>query len=276
MTYSGHGFYIGFRPITPVVKKLLLINIGVFFGQYVLRIIGIEQWFMLSPYYVLRGCIWQPLTYMFMHAGFGHIFFNMLGLFFFGTSLEDSKGSRWFTEFYLMTGVGAGLVIILGDIISPYPMEPFYRTLGASGAIFGVLTAFAFFWPMQPIYVWGIFPVPAIILVLFFAMIEISALGSMSTVSHLGHVGGLTVALIFLLATEKPDWILFIKSKIIRSLRSHSRPDIRIYKADEKSNDQIQNDKKRMDQILEKAAMHGIDSLTKEERDFLNSISKRI
>jgi membrane associated rhomboid family serine protease len=111
------------------------------------------------------GQIWRPVTYMFLHSrvGFGHILFNMLSLWMFGVELERMWGTRFFVKFYFVCGVCAALTTVL---LSFVPFGPFgglwiTNTIGASGAIFGVLLAYAMYFPHRPILVMLLFPVPA-------------------------------------------------------------------------------------------------------------------
>lgn len=283
--YYGGGF--GFF-MTPMVKRLMLITFIAFIFQLLLELaLGPPQtvndpifWFALVPAKVITGFLWQPLTYIFMHGGFGHIFFNMLGLFFFGPSLEDHRGSQWFLRFYLTTGIGAGIVIAIFGLFH----NPYQPTIGASGSIFGVLAAFAFFWPLRPIYIWGILPVPAIILVGLYGFISITSIGDGSGVSHIGHSAGLIIALIYLFITEKTDWMLLLRHKYnnFKRQKARKKANIRVVPPidddddDEDEDDDDHNDKQRMDQLLEKVARKGIDSLTQKEREFLDSISRKM
>ncbi|OQY29348.1 MAG: hypothetical protein B6244_03785 [Candidatus Cloacimonetes bacterium 4572_55] len=273
MAYND-GNYINFGfLITPVVKKLLMINLIAFVLQLGLKIIGLDYWLMLAPYYTIRGCFWQPLTYMFLHADLSHLFFNMLGLFIFGPSLEEHRGSSWFLRYYLISGVGAGLIIFLYHFGSQRP------TLGASGAIFAILGAFAYYWPMRPIYLWGILPVPAIILVGIYAIIEISSINSLSGVSHIGHAGGLVIGLAYLFITENTNLENRFSRAWFQWKKKQNRPKIRIVPSPPKpspKHSDPQEDRRRMDKILEKVATHGMNSLTDKEREFLDSIRHQL
>jgi len=150
---------------------------------------GFKAMLALNPALVLSGRVWQLFTYMFAHADLSHLAVNMLGLFFFGTQVERSMGSREFLLFYAITGTLAGLVSF-----AVYALAGAWSTwlLGASGAVFAVLLAFAVLNPDALIYVYGILPLRAPILVLGYAGIEIlSQLFSFrSSVAHLTHLAG--------------------------------------------------------------------------------------
>jgi len=145
-----------------------------------------------------KGFYWQFFTYMFTHANISHIFFNMLGLFFFGTQVERRIGSSEFLLFYLLTGFLAGLFSF-----SVYMSTGMYGAvlLGASGAIFAVLLAFAVYFPYANIYIMGIIPVKAPLLVIGYTAIELFSqlLSINSGVAHLTHLAGFVFAFFYFL-----------------------------------------------------------------------------
>ena len=192
---TGIGFGFG-GGLTPAVKKLLIANIAAFvftilagaggFGQM------IREMLMLTPYSVIhRLAVWQLVTYMFLHAGFWHILFNMFALWMFGGELERTWGSRRFLRYYFLTGIGAGLCVVL---LSPSSVVP---TVGASGAIYGILLAYGLLFPNRTIYVPIFFfffiPMPAKYLVMILGGIAflsaVSAQGG--SISHVAHLGGM-------------------------------------------------------------------------------------
>lgn len=148
--------------------------------------------------YNLHTHFWQLFTYMFVHENISHIFFNMLGLFFFGIQLERRIGSTEFLVFYLVSGIGAGLISLLIFWLSGTPTI----LLGASGAVFAVLLAFATYFPTAMIYVFGIIPIRAPILVLIYTGIELASqlFGVRSGVAHLTHLAGFAVGYLYLVA----------------------------------------------------------------------------
>jgi membrane associated rhomboid family serine protease len=208
----GGGWSFGYRP-TPIVKKLLIANTAVFFALLLLGIFSpqwarwvVEKGGVVPADTLFRLHIWQPVTYLFLHVGFWHLFFNMFGLWMFGTPLERDWGSRRFLRYYLLTGVGAGLLnvavsLLWGGTAATAP------TIGASGAVFGILLAFGLSYPRQPILVMLLFPVPAWIFVSFFgALTFFSALqGPGSGISHISHLGGMLFGLAYL----RGGWLLY-------------------------------------------------------------------
>ena len=171
-----------------VTLWLIILNIFVFFVNTLMP--SSRYYLSLIPSMILgRGYIWQFVTYMFCHANISHILFNMLGLFFFGYQLEEQLGSYEFLLYYLLTGVLAG-VLSFGI----YVASGYYNVvlLGASGAIFAVLLAFATYFPDARIFIMGIIPIRAAVLVLLYTGIEIFSqlFGSRSGVAHLTHLAG--------------------------------------------------------------------------------------
>jgi membrane associated rhomboid family serine protease len=177
--------------VTPMVKNLVIANVVVFLAQAFLdRSMPFTGWFAVTPALVLQHhMIWQPFTYMWLHGGFMHLLFNMFALWMFGSALESHWGSRRFLFYYLQCGIGAGFVILLWNSVAAFATP----TLGASGAIYGVLLAFALVWPDRQIMLM-IPPVPikAIWLIpLLFAMDLMSS--NSAGISHIGHLGGVLV-----------------------------------------------------------------------------------
>jgi membrane associated rhomboid family serine protease len=166
----------------------------------------------LVPDYVLQaGAWWQVATYLFVHSGFTHILFNMLALFIFGIQLERRMGSTEFLLYYFFCGIGAGVATVLINSATGQGMIP---VVGASGAIFGLLLAFATFFPDARIFVFGIVPVRAPLLVGIYAAIEIFAsfTGFQSGVAHLAHLAGLAFGYLYL-------WVRFALNPISVFLR---------------------------------------------------------
>ncbi|MBL8968053.1 MAG: rhomboid family intramembrane serine protease [Spirochaetaceae bacterium] len=179
------------RPFRYSNNSIALWLIGANILVFALRLLAPELAYLLAlnPLAVLSGKLWQPLTYMFLHADLSHLLVNMLGLLFFGTQVERELGSREFLLYYLVTGFLAGLFSF-----AAYLLTGAYGVflLGASGAVFAVLLAFAAIYPTAEIYVWGILPVRAPLLVIGYTLIEIfSELFSFrSSVAHLTHLAG--------------------------------------------------------------------------------------
>lgn len=152
---------------------------------------------MVPALIIGANAYWEFVTYMFVHASVMHILFNMIGLFFFGPPVERRMGSSEFLLFYFIAGIGSGVVSFIIYVLSgAYGVI----LLGASGAIFGVLLAYATFFPDSTIYVFGLIPVRAPLLVAIYALIElVSQIFSFNGgVAHLTHLAGLVIAYCYL------------------------------------------------------------------------------
>lgn len=206
MAYSVRDRGYGPPPMnrmTTAVKWLLIVNCGVFLLNFLAARGGYAEYFLpfaLVPRSVLFSlALWQLVTYLFLHSifGFGHILMNMLTLWMFGTALESTWGTRRFLQYYFFCGVGAGICVVIMNALFG---EMNVRTIGASGAIYGVLLAFGILFPRAIIYFFGLFPIEARWYVLIMGVIVfLSALGdSGGSVSHFAHLGGMAFGYTFL------------------------------------------------------------------------------
>src|SRR5918998_6901434 len=146
--YSDVSYTFGPGALSPAIKLLLIANVVVFLVALVVP--ELVMAFALIPRAVLEQfTLYQLVTYMFLHGGAGHLIVNMLGLWMFGTELERTWGTRFFTKYYFVTGVGAGITTLLWSISPlPYAESLYYSVMiGASGAIYGVLLAYAMYFP---------------------------------------------------------------------------------------------------------------------------------
>jgi membrane associated rhomboid family serine protease len=199
----GSSFSFGPGPLSTALKAIIGANVVVFFAQvFVPSSTGTLG---LVPILVVRRLwLWQLGTYMFLHGGLTHILFNMLALWMFGTELERVWGSRYFVKFYFVTGIGAGVLTVLFSLLPFGPARQLYTSdiIGASGAIYGLLLAFALYFPDRPIYMYLLFPIPAKFFVLIFGAIAFyaSVSGAGGGVANATHLGGLLVAYLYLKA----------------------------------------------------------------------------
>lgn len=190
--------YIGGGGFTPAVKGLIIANGSVFVLQILDGLAGgggFLRSFGLTPADVAqRFFVWQLATYLFLHGGFFHIFFNMFVLWMFGGELERAWGPREFLKFYFVCGVGAG---ILSVIVNPGSVIP---TIGASGAVYGVLLAYGVLFPDRIVYLYMIIPMPAKYFVMLIG--GIAFLASLSSpgdgVAHIAHLGGMIFGYLYL------------------------------------------------------------------------------
>lgn len=188
------------RPFRYQFYNATLVLIAVNVGVYLLTRVSPSFLVNLAmvPALVMQGRVWLFFTYMFAHGSVSHLFFNMLGLFFFGTHVERELGSSEFLLFYMLTGLLAGAFSF-----AVYAATGAWITflIGSSGAIYAVLLAFAALFPGSTIYVWGILPVRAPVLVLAYTVIELASqvFSFRSGVAHLTHLAGFGFAYLYLL-----------------------------------------------------------------------------
>jgi membrane associated rhomboid family serine protease len=217
-SYGGRSVYSGFSrnsAFPPGVKWLLITNTALFIVYFFAvrtRADGLFEYFKLIPRAVVEMlAVWQLFTYMFLHDpwGFGHILFNMLALWMFGKDLEATWGTRRFLKYYLICGVGAGICVVVGNALFG-SMDT--RTLGASGAIYGVLLAFGMTFPDVQVLFFFLFPINA----KYFVMI-IGAISFMMTfgstgggVSHVAHLGGMVFGYVYL----KSKWVQSRRTRV--------------------------------------------------------------
>ena len=275
-------FRIG-GPLTPMVKKLLIINGAVFILQFLATQFFpgvLEYWFGLHHEGLTHQFkVWQLFTYMFLHGNFFHILFNMIALWMFAGDLEMRWGSNYFIRYYVYSGIGAGIFIAIMNqlVYSQYAANPV--TIGASGAIFALLLAYGMTWPNREVLLYFLFPVKMKYLVIVFGLIAFfgtlsSARGAPGNISHIGHLGGIISGLLLIYFRQKGPSTTSSSPKaskkkkdtgsfISRMMHSH-----KLKKKQNEIERRIKA-KKIIDELLEKIARNGMSSLTSEERERL-------
>ncbi len=309
--YKPAGFG-GFSYFPPVIKNLIIINVIVFLFEMLGRQITtssgltlndiITQYFALIPLGGLslaNGLLhwnfypWQLITYQFMHGGFWHIALNMFFLWMFGVEIENIWGSKKFLTFYLMCGIAAGIFQL---VFPPLLNEQLAPTIGASGAIFGVLIAFAMLFPDRYIYLWFFIPVKAKYLIAFFVIIEFFSIDSPgSDIAHLAHLGGALAGFIYILLDRKSNVSLsgifkrnpygnksgsifdsFKKSTSgIFKKKDNNVEEARFYEINDK-NEKTNVTQEEIDRILDKISESGYQNLTEKEKRILFEASKKM
>ena len=207
--YYRPNFFKGFSLFPPVIKWLFIANVAAWLLLDILlapfRIGGtpLGGSFGILGYYLALWPLgenfwpWQLATYMFLHGGFLHLFFNMLALWMFGMELENSWGSKKFLVYYLLCGLGAGIAnLLVAPIIG---LEA--PTVGASGAVFGILIAFGMLYPHRPIYIYFLLPIPAKYFIAGYIGLELfyGVTGTADGVAHFAHLGGAAVGVVYML-----------------------------------------------------------------------------
>jgi membrane associated rhomboid family serine protease len=258
MRYGYRSFELGVRRWTKGVKWLIIINCVVF----LLMLVGyrLVRDFGLTPTLVKKGYIWQLFTYMFLHGGLFHLFFNMFVLWMFGPPIERQWGTRQFVKYYFYTGIGAGLFTFVLSINSTIP------TIGASGAIFGILVAYALMFPDSIIYLWFLFPIKAKYLVIIFGILELIASVNYTPdgIGHFAHLGGMVVGYLYL----KSDWRTASFFRFFRGIR-HRRK-LRILNKRREETEKLMS---QVDQILDRINQVGYENLSKAEKKVLEKAS---
>ena len=298
----------GFRVLPTIVKHLLIINVLMFLAYITLTRFHIDLNDILGLHFFKASDfrIYQLVTYMFMHGNFGRLFFNMFALWMFGNTLENIWGSKRFLLFYMVCGIGAGLcqelvqyiqyatslaqyetVNMSGRIISMDSYLNMMTTVGASGAIYGLLLAFGMMFPDSRIYLYFLFPIKAKWFVIGYAVLElILGFQGVDNVAHFAHLGGMLFGLLLILYWRKhpagPDKNFRKLKDIFQSWKRKSQMKYTRYeevydkmpRSDEDYNYQKAKKERDIDAILDKVAKNGYDSLTKEEKEFLFKNSK--
>ena len=244
--------------MTPWVKRLIIANIVVFFLQQTSP--GFSNALVFVPAYVLAEP-WTVITYMFVHASITHILFNMLALYFFGPRVEERLGSNKFIVLYLISGVSGALLSMI--------FAPRAPIVGASGAVFGVMLAFARFWPTAQIYIMGILPIEARLAVFLFALFSLWSgfSGSRGGVADFAHLGGFVGAWLYLVYLDRRGGA--------RIFRKHAIPLVgkdvlgNWKRVDPASVHEVNRDE--VNRILDKINASGLGSLTPQERLFLSN-----
>jgi membrane associated rhomboid family serine protease len=250
--------------LTPAMKWLMIANTAVFLLQVICRVgFGrdfLAEFFALNSYAVVRGAIWQPVTYMFLHANGRHLVFNMLWLWLLGCPVEGAWGTRPIVYYYFFTGIGGGLLTLIMNLGVPS------YTLGASGAAFGIIVAFGMTFPEDIVHFLFIFPMRGkhfamlAIGLEFLMTIDYTSSGGRG-IARFAHLGGALFGYLYLKYGDK-----------IR----YSMPRIRLNfggRKEGKKSDKAKEWEIRMQQeidpILDKISREGFDSLTWREKKIL-------
>jgi len=296
---SGMG---GFSFFPPVIKKLLIANGIVYLLQIIAGMIvygytlsgqAVTYEYLLTKYFALNPLgdgflIWQPITYQFMHGSFTHILFNMFMLWMFGMEIENIMGSKKFFIFYLISGIGAGLLQLFLSQAFTGSMGP---TIGASGAVYGVMIAFAMFFPDRYVFIYFLIPIKAKYLIAILIVFEFMSVGDPTLIAHLAHIGGALTAFIFILLDKKNN---FNFDKLFTSLKKpkrydyppgYKRPpfkvreddieDAKFYDISNSFNREDEVTQEEIDRILDKISQSGYQKLTEREKRILFEASKK-
>lgn len=252
--------------MTRWVARLLYANVAAFVLTNFLDP-GVTNLLVLRPVLItLRP--WTLVTYMFLHGGVMHLLFNMLGLFFFGPRLEARLGARHFLGLYFASGIAGALL----SLITPHT-----AIVGASGAVFGVLLGFAMYWPREQIYIWGVLPVQARVLVVVMTALSLWAAfsGAQAGVAHFAHLGGFAGGFLYLKWVEHRSPARRFKKKVETSAHrpsGGSGADLKRWKRIRREEMHPVN-REELERVWSKIDENGVGSLTPDERAFLDRFS---
>jgi membrane associated rhomboid family serine protease len=306
MSYYNQGNYYrpsmfgGFRFFPPVIKWLIILNAAVFiifrWGGQMYTFDGMRLDYLFDVYFGLMPLghgfyLWQLITYQFIHADILHILFNMFfGLWMFGMEVEHVLGSRKFLSLYLTCGVAAGVSqLILAPILEPSSVVTSFGqgipTIGASGAVFGVLVAFAMMFPDRYIFLYFLVPIKAKYFVAILIAIGIWSVGGHSAVANLAHLGGAVMGFFFVsYIAHRFPWTMVDRVKWWINARTTPRTSdqyeevveakIHDIKAPPMSEQELHQ--KKIDEILDKISRAGYQSLNEEEKKILFEASKKL
>ena len=282
----------------PITKNLLIINILMFVATYVLGRYGINLNSLLGLHFFMASDfrLHQIFTYLFMHGGFEHLFFNMFALWMFGRIIEQVMGPKRFLTYYMVCGIGAGLIQELVQYIHFLSLAPelsgvsheqladalnMWNTVGASGSIYGSLLAFGMSFPEDRLFIIPIpFPIKAKYFVVGYAVVELlsAMLRSNDGVAHMAHLGGMLFGLVLLLHWRHPGGLKKWWRRVVGKAR---KPKMKAYRGGGKFADEMDYNARRqaqqeeIDRILDKVKKHGYGSLTEEEKRKLFDASGR-
>ena len=248
------------------VKSLLIAN-GIIFVLQKFLPGQLELFFGLIPLKVVSEFqLWRLVTYSFLHGSFFHILFNMLTLWMFGKEIENAWGTKEFLKFYFLCVLGAAF---MNTLVQPFSILPI---IGASGAIYGLLVAFAFVYPEAIIYFYGLFPLAARQFDILMAVFEFFASfdGISGGIARIAHLGGMATGYFYMKSYEFRSFWFNLYHRILDSLIVR-KPQIKIKKKNIKI--RMENLTQEVDRILEKVLLQGAGSLTEEEREVMRRYS---
>jgi membrane associated rhomboid family serine protease len=260
--YRGSHARIQFPRITPAVKWLLIINIVAFLAGFLIPRIEFLQTEYFSVYpkdFKTSMQIWRYITYQFLHANLGHIFWNMFVLYFFGTMLEKLWGSKKFITFYLICGTTGGIFYPVLAHIGWLQRAPL---VGASGSILGMLAAAAILFPHMIVYVFGVFPLKMSILAIIIGIMSLLPVLRPTATNNAGgeaaHLGGMCAGVVYVLSEK---WRQQVKMKVHKNIWQKKMTDQRSLQLE-------------VDRILKKVHEKGMHSLTYKEKKILKQATK--
>jgi len=251
--------------MTPWVARLLFLNVLMFGLTIVVR--GLGDALMFVPVLLLSRP-WTIVTYMFLHGSFWHLFFNMFALFFFGPRLEARLGSRRFLGLYFAAGIMGGLLSFT---------SPQIGVIGASGAVYGVMFAFAYYWPREVVHIWGVLPVEVRWLVVALTVMSLVSGfgGSGDGIAHFAHLGGFLGAWIYLKVMERTSGARRFQARAAPTAPSISSASAVARWSHINREGMHPVNLEELDRVMAKLQQEGVGRLTDGEKEFLERFSQR-
>ncbi|HTY38978.1 MAG TPA: rhomboid family intramembrane serine protease [Bacteroidota bacterium] len=305
-SYPGQGNYYrpsmfgGFQFFPPVIKWLLITNAAVYLllgvggRMFTFDMVPLE---IVFNYYLGLMPLghgfypWQLVTYQFMHANFTHLLYNMFGLWMFGMEVEHVWGSRRFLGFYLLCGVAAGVSqLILAPLLEPSSVISSsgmgIPTVGASGAVYAVLVAFAMMFPDRYIFLYFLLPIKAKYFIFGLIILGVISIGDQSAVANLAHLGGAAAGFVYLVylsrrypfqgTVERIGWWMNSRRYRQKEEPAHDVVDAKVFDINEAPKTEQELNQMKIDEILDKISRGGYQSLTEEEKKILFEASKKL
>lgn len=264
---------VDFRNLPPAIRILMIANIVGFLAGLVVP--DLHNLFGLVPQQVLfQRWVWQPVTYLFLHGNLWHLVFNLFALWMFGMPVEAQWGERDFLKYYFLCGLGAAAAHLA---LAPHSGIP---VIGASGAVYGLLVAFAMLYPDAVVYLYFLIPIKAAHMALLFGAIEFfaGATGSTPGVARFAHLGGMLTGYLYI----RWWWVAKIQLKALWRRARSAEPDgepaprpVPRRAAKPKAAPAPADDMAEVDRILDKILSDGLESLTDEERGIMHKYSER-
>ena len=290
----------GFQFFPPVIKWLLITNAAVYLllgvggRMFTFDMVPLE---IVFNYYLGLMPLghgfypWQLVTYQFMHANFTHLLYNMFGLWMFGMEVEHVWGSRRFLGFYLLCGVAAGVSqLILAPLLEPSSVISSsgmgIPTVGASGAVYAVLVAFAMMFPDRYIFLYFLLPIKAKYFIFGLIILGVISIGDQSAVANLAHLGGAAAGFVYLVylsrrypfqgTVERIGWWMNSRRYRQKEEPAHDVVDAKVFDINEAPKTEQELNQMKIDEILDKISRGGYQSLTEEEKKILFEASKKL
>jgi membrane associated rhomboid family serine protease len=279
--YSATG--MGFNTLPIAIRSIIAISvvsflIGLIFPQWL-------QWFAYIPdWKIALTQPWRIVTYLFLHHDVWHILFNMLWLYWMGRQVEMDLGPRTFSSIYFISGIGGALLnLLLSGVFGTTPV------IGASGAVYGIMVAFALLYPNAPIMLFLLPPLPAKYVIAGLIAIDVILIGDKTAIARLVHVGGALTGFVVVRAhlqgisiTKWIDFLMYYVQKFQHSaetIKSTAKAKAKPKNSSMRIVDDVQIieeiDQTELDRILDKIAKTGYDGLSADEKRVLFEMSKR-